>query len=48
MLSKRFDWEIPLAVLEVLARVASIASITLLLMLFAGEGLHPSRVAPTQ
>ena len=48
MFSKRIDWGLPLAVVELLARVGSIASITLLLMLFAGEGLHPSEVAPRQ
>ena len=48
MFSKRIDWGVPLAVVELLARVGSIASITLLLMLFAGEGLHPSQVAPRQ
>ena len=48
MLSKRLDLGLPLAVIELLARVGSIASITLLLMLFAGEGLHPSEVAPRQ
>lgn len=48
MFSNRLDWSLPLAVVELLARVGSIASITLLLMLFAGEGLHPSEVAPRQ
>lgn len=48
MFSKRIDWSLPLAVIELLARVGSIASITLLLMLFAGEGIHPSEIAPGQ
>ena len=48
MFSNRIDLGLPLAVIELLARVGSIASITLLLMLFAGEGLHPSQVAPRQ
>ena len=48
MFSNRIDWGVPLALIELLARVGSIASITLLLMLFAGEGLHPSQVTPRQ
>ena len=48
MFSTRNDWGVPLAVIELLARVGSIASITLLLMLFAGEGLHPSHVTARQ
>ena len=48
MFSNRIDLGFPLAVIELLARVGSIASITLLLMLFAGEGLHPSQVTSRQ
>ena len=48
MFSNRNDFGFPLALIEMLARVGSIASITLLIMLFAGEGLHPSEVAPRQ
>ena len=48
MFSKSTDWGLPLAVIELLARLGSIASITLLLLLFAGEGFHPSQVAPRQ
>src|SRR5688500_16288475 len=48
MFSNRIDLGFPLALIEMLARVGSIASITLLLMLFAGEGLHPSQVARRQ
>jgi hypothetical protein len=48
MLSNRIDLSLALAVIELLARVGSIASITLLVMLFAGEGLHPSQVAPKE
>ena len=48
MFSKRTDWGVPLAVIELLARVGSIASITLLVMLFAGEGLDPSHVTAKQ
>lgn len=45
MFSNRIDLGLPLAVIELLARVGSIASITLLLMLFFGEGLHPSKIS---
>lgn len=48
MFTNRIDLGLPLAAIELLARIGSIASITLLLMLFAGEGLHPSEVAPRQ
>ena len=41
----RVNLGFPLALIEFLARIGSIASIVLLLMLFAGEGLHPSQVA---
>jgi CheY-like chemotaxis protein len=44
MFSNRIDLSFPLALIEMLARVGSIASIILLLMLFAGEGLHPSEL----
>ena len=48
MFSNRIDWGLSLAVIELLARVGSIASITLLLMLFVGEGFHPSEVTARQ
>lgn len=48
MFSKRIDLGLALAVIELLARVGSIASITLLLMLFAGEAFHPSEVTAKQ
>lgn len=48
MFSNRIDLGFPLALVEMLARVGSIASITLLFMLFAGEWLHPSQVAPRE
>ncbi|HEU4510836.1 MAG TPA: hypothetical protein VFR78_21575 [Pyrinomonadaceae bacterium] len=48
MFSNRIDLGVPLALIEVLARVGSVASITLLLMLFAGDALHPSQVAPRE
>ena len=48
MFSKRIDFGVALAILELLARVGSIASITLLLMLFAGEAFEPSHVTAEQ
>ena len=48
MFSKRIDLSFPLAVIELLARVGSIASITLLLMLFVGEGFHPSKISANE
>jgi hypothetical protein len=48
MFSNRIDLGLPLALIEKLARVGSIASITLLLMLFIGEGFHPSHVTARQ
>lgn len=48
MYNKSIDLGVPLAVIELLARVGSIASITLLLMLFAGEGVDPSHVTARQ
>ena len=48
MFRNKLDLGLPLAVVELFARVGSIVSITLLLMLFAGEGLHPSQVAPRE
>lgn len=48
MFSNKIDFGIPAAMIELLARVGSIASITLLLLLFQAEGLHPSDVAPRE
>lgn len=48
MFSNRIDWGLPLAIIELFARVGSIVSITLLLMLFAGEDFHPSHVTAKQ
>jgi hypothetical protein len=44
MFNNRIDLRLPLAVIEVLARIGSVMSIALLVMLFVGEGLNPSRV----
>lgn len=48
MFSHRNDLGFPLAVIELLARVGSIASMTLLVMLFVGEGSHPSRISANE
>lgn len=45
MFSSKIDLSYPLALVEILARVTSIASITLLVMLFAGETFHPSEIS---
>jgi len=44
MFSNRVDLSFPLGVVELLARVGSIASVTLLLMFFIGEGVHLSEI----
>ena len=48
MFSNKIDLGLPLAIIELLARVGSIASITLLLMLFVGEGFHPSKISTNE
>ena len=48
MFSKRIDLGWPLDVIELLARVGSIASITLLVIVFMDDALHPSKVAPRE
>lgn len=48
MFSNRIDSSFPLAVVELLARVGSIASITLLVMLFVGEGADPSKISSNE
>jgi hypothetical protein len=48
MLNNRIDLGLPLAVIELLARVGSVASITLLLLLFQAEVFHPSEIAPRE
>ena len=45
MYIRRTDFDVSLALIEMLARVGSVASITLLVMLFQAEALHPSQVA---
>jgi hypothetical protein len=44
MFNNKIDLTLPLTVIEALARLGSVASIALLLMLFLGEGLNPSRI----
>ncbi|HSE18805.1 MAG TPA: hypothetical protein VLB46_17235 [Pyrinomonadaceae bacterium] len=48
MLNKRTDLGVPLAVIELLARVGSVASITFLVLLFQAEAFHPSEIAPRE
>jgi len=48
MYSERINLNFPLALIEFLARVGSVISITLLLLLFQGEAFHPSEVAPRE
>jgi len=48
MYSERINLNFPLALIEFLARVGSVISITLLLLLFQGEVFHPSEVAPRE
>ena len=48
MFSNKIDLGLPLAIIELLARVGSIASIALLLMLFVGEGFHPSKISTNE
>jgi hypothetical protein len=44
----RMNLGFPLAVIELLARLGSIASIVLLIFLFWGEGLHPSDISASE
>jgi hypothetical protein len=48
MYSNRNDLGFPLAFVEFLARVGSVMSITLLLLLFQAEAFHPSEIAPRE
>lgn len=48
MLNNRIDWGFPLAVVELLARVGSIASVTLFILLFMGEAFRPSEISPNE
>jgi hypothetical protein len=48
MSTNRNDLRLPLAIIELLARVGSIASITILILIFVGEGLHPSEISSNE
>ena len=48
MLNKRLDLGLPLAVIELLARVGSVASITLLVLLFLEDAVRPSEISPNE
>ena len=48
MSTSRIDLGLPLAVIELLARVGSIASITLLILLFMGEAFHPAEISSNE
>ena len=48
MFNHRSDLGVPLAVIELLARAGSIASITLLISIFWGEAFHPSEISATE
>ena len=45
MSTTRIDLGLPLTIIELLARISSIASITYLILLFLGEALHPSEIS---
>ena len=47
-MSTRIDLGLPLALIEFLARLGSVASITLLVMIFRGEAFDPSRISSTE
>jgi len=48
MYSNRIDIGFPMAFVEFLARIGSLMSITLLVLLFQAEALHPSDIAPRE
>lgn len=48
MFGNKSNLRVPLAGVELLARVGSIASITLLLMIFTSEGFHPSEISTNE
>ena len=48
MSTSRIDLGLPLALIELLARISSIASITLLILLFWGDALHPSEISSNE
>jgi len=48
MSTNRIDLGLPLGVIELLARIGSIASITLLILLFMAEAFHPAEISPNE
>jgi|ERR1043166_4601615 hypothetical protein len=48
MFNKEGRLGLPLAVIELFARIGSIASVTLLVMLFLGDGFQPSRITANE
>ena len=48
MSTSRIDFGLPLALIELLARVGSIASMTLLILLFMGEAFRPAEISPNE
>jgi len=48
MYSNRMDLGFPMALVEFLARIGSVMSITLLVLIFQAEALHPSDIAPKE
>ncbi|HWF89704.1 MAG TPA: hypothetical protein VN659_12760 [Pyrinomonadaceae bacterium] len=48
MYRNKIDLGFPMALVEVFARVLSVMSITLLLLLFQAEAFHPSEIAPRE
>ena len=48
MSTRKIDWGLPLALIECVARLASIASITLIVLLFWSEAFNPSQISRTQ
>jgi hypothetical protein len=48
MSNSKIDLGLPLAVVEILARVGSVASITLLVMLFRNDVLNPADISATE
>jgi hypothetical protein len=48
MYSNRIELSFPMALVEFLARVGSVVSITLLVLFFQAEAFHPSEIAPRE
>jgi len=47
-MSTRVDLSLPLALIEFLARLGSVASIALLGLIFWGDAVHPSQISRTE